>query len=261
MSRSRALKRVIVAYLLWLMLEYAAMVFYLSLGVRPVQVFYQAPWAFNFFVVQGLPGILAAVIAYFWRGRLRDKVALSSVFLVGAILWVGLFMTRPLPMPVDMVEEVAAKYGFTKCGEYRLKPGANTFTFNMTIETPTKCYFIILRPEQRYGYLIRLINPVHYELKILANQSETNAYHRRGINVDTFSDFYSYAKHPEPLYYTPKPSVGDYKLKFNYTFTVYPDDLILWFIFDRDYGPLGRGQYVRAQAYARVDFYVERSLP
>lgn len=270
LSRARALKRAAIAYGLWIGLQYLLAGLVPSLlGISPVSsTIYWLPFSINWFVIRAFPGIIAAVVAYFWRGRFVDKAAISAAFLLGATLWLGLFSVVASPMPTNLIEDAAAMRGFTKCGEYRANPGHNIFTVNMTLDAATTCYYIILRPEPRHSYAIRFISPEVVTVKVLP-ESRTNVYRFSSwLYKDSFSRFYYLAHHVPEALGGAGLTVGDYEKIFDKTnapqpniYSLHSDDFVLWFAFKFDYSDLGRGQYVKVHLYNRVEFYVERVLP
>ncbi|MEM4417311.1 MAG: hypothetical protein QXD32_04555 [Nitrososphaerota archaeon] len=186
----------------------------------------------NTLIYIAIPATPLAIIGWLWRGRRKDKIAVAVAFLFAALVWIPWLGNNATPLPVDEIQNKAVQNGYEICGLYRTAIGWNTFTYTGTFSDMKRCFFIILRPEPRYNYVLR--PNITITIEVLKSLTE-NRYTFYGSRY-SFTQFY--INEPEEILDFLYPSIYARYLKINNVTEIYSpyrgrtsDDLAFWFTF------------------------------
>lgn len=117
-----------------------------------------------------IPAVPLAIVAWFYRGRKRDHVAIIAVILLAVLPWIPWLDVQKIPVSIPFItsapyEEVIKKarenYGLDVCGVYEAPiDREETFVYEEVISSssPKKCLFLVIRPFPRYFYHLVISN-------------------------------------------------------------------------------------------------------
>jgi hypothetical protein len=196
------------------------------------------PLIVNFLIYLAIPSIPLAVVGWFYKGRRRDRIMVAAAFLFAALVWIPWLGTYSAPISVDVLTEKAVSNGYEICGIYRATTEWNTFVYSDTLSKTKRCMFILLRPEPRFNYGLRINQTTEIKLLHSVRENSYTFYPSNFIATQFYLipanrllDFQSPSQYAIPLKH------GNHYIENRITpERLYADDMLYWFTFSPEPG-------------------------
>jgi len=192
----------------------------------------EQPLMLNILIYLAIPSIPLAVVGWFYRGRRRDRVMVAAAFLFAALAWIPWLGNYSVPLSTDVLTKKGVDNGYEICGIYRATTEWNTYVYSDTLSSMKRCMFILLRPEPRFNYGLRINLTSEVQLLNFTGQNAYTFYPSSIIATQFYLipaeellDFKSPSPYAIPLKW------GDYLENRIEPQRLYPDDMLYWFTF------------------------------